>query len=118
MLGKLEIESVLEKSQELDAEETAFGQHAAVLLYAISEILLQGIIHDHHGLTEKCPLLRTSKIEHISQSGDISQGHITPLGCKAITHTGAVNEQRKSIFTAYRAYLAELGQGINRTDLG
>ena len=41
MFGKLEIESVLKKGQELDSEKTPLCKHSSILLDEISEILFQ-----------------------------------------------------------------------------
>ena len=41
MFGKLEIEPVLKKSQELYSEKTSLGKHSSILLDEISEILFQ-----------------------------------------------------------------------------
>ena len=117
MFRKLEIKPVLKKGQELDSEKTSLCKHSSILLDEISEILFQGIIDNHHRLSEEGSLLRTSKIEDVSESSYISKSDIASFRGKSITHAGTIYEQRKPVFTANLTDGLQAGQRIDSTDL-
>ena len=75
--GKIQI--IRHQSIKLNTQQAALGQHTAVLLDEVTEILLQGRIGNDHSLTEESTYLCAANVEHIAQTGNIRHGHIITL---------------------------------------
>ena len=63
LLCQPEVEVVREQGLELDAQKPSLGQHAALLLDEVAEVLLEGWVGNHHRLPEQRPLLGAAKTD-------------------------------------------------------
>lgn len=63
LLRQCKVEVVREQGLELDAQKPSLGQHAALLLDEVAEVLLEGWVGNHHRLPEQRPLLGAAKTD-------------------------------------------------------
>ena len=94
--GKPGVQPVLQKRQKLQPQQPALGQHAAVLLDGIAEILFQLLVGDDQRLPEQRTALGSAQIEYIAQRGVVLQAQVVGGAGKAVGHAGAVHKQRQA----------------------
>ena len=108
----------VQQGQELLTQQAALGQHAAVLLDGIAEILFQRVIGDDHGLAKQCAALGAAQVEHIAQGGVVLQGQVVGFAHQAVGHAGAVHKQVQPQLIAGGRDVGQLGLGVERAHLG
>ena len=87
------VEVVLKQRQELQPQQPALGQHAAVLLDGVPEIPLQVWVGDDHRLPQQRAALGAPNVEHVAQPGQVPQGHVAAPGRQAVAQPGAVQKE-------------------------
>ena len=115
MGGNVKIQVIGHQGIKLDTQQAALGQHAAMLLDEITEILLQVRVRDDHCLTEEGAYLGAADVEHIAQPGDIRQCHIVALRHQAVAQPGTVQEQVQAQLPADTGQLFQLGETVEGT---
>ena len=118
MGGDLEIEVIGHQCVKLDAQQSSLGQHAAVLLDEVAEILVDGGIHDDNRLAEQRAHLGAANVEHITQSCQILHGHIVAFCFQTVTQPGTVQKQVQPQFPAGFGQCFQFRQRIKGAQLG
>ena len=62
------VQIVRHERLELNAKQSALGQHASSLFYAVTEILGQGLVGKHNSLAKQSALFGAAYVEHIGQT--------------------------------------------------
>ena len=107
LFGDLKVQVVGEQHVELDAEQTALGQHAAALLDVVAEIGLDFRVCDDDCFAEQRAHLRAADVEHIAQVAQVAQRHVIFRGGQPVAEPRAVDEEVQS---AARADVVQRGQ--------
>ena len=116
MLRPREIIVVLQCRQKHHAAEPSLGDHAAVMLDHIAEILLQRRIDDNHRFAEKQAIFRTADVETIRQRSQIFERHVALRAGQRAAQPRAVHKEDQSQPVADLAKRFQLVQMIHRAD--
>ena len=116
MLRPREIIVVLQCRQKHHAAEPSLGDHAAVMLDHIAEILLQRRIDDNHRFAEKQAIFRAADVETIRQRGQIFERHVALRAGQRAAQPRAVHKEDQSQPVADLAKRFQLVQMIHRAD--
>ena len=68
MAGDVEVESVGEEGLKLDAEQTSFGEHAAVALDAVAEVAFCLFCCYHNCFAEECAYFCSADVECVGKA--------------------------------------------------
>lgn len=118
LLCQCKVELVREQCLELDAQKPPLGQHSALLLDDVAEVLLQGGIHNHHSLSKERPLLGSADVEHVGKAGNVLQGAVVLGGDKAVAQSGSIDVEGKLEFLAGGGNVLQLRLGVQEAGLG
>ena len=87
------IQVVAEQLEELDAQQSALGKHAALLLDVIAEMLVAiNGIGEYHSLAEQGSHLGAANVEHVAQACNLLQCDVAAFGSESLAQARPVDE--------------------------
>lgn len=118
MTAHLDIESILEKSQELHTLKASLGHQGTMLLNQREEMGEPFRICSNNSLAKQQSALGSTYVEHVTEAGDVGKCEIGDGRCKCITKTGSVEIEGNPVPAADFTQRLELGKSVHRAGLG
>ena len=96
----------------MQSQQAALGQHGAVLLDGVAEILIQIGVIDDNGFAKQRTALGSTQVEHIAQVGVILQVQVIGFAGKAVSHAGTIHKQAQAAVIAGGGKVGQLLLGV------
>ena len=90
------IQVVFHQGIKLNTQQPPLGQHSAVLLDEIAEVLLERRVCDNHRLAKESANLGAANVEHIAEICQVFHGHIIARGSQTVAQPRTIHKQIKS----------------------
>ena len=118
MACNVEVESVGEEGLKLDAEQTAFGKHAAVALDAVAEVALCLFSCDDDGFAKESANLCSTYVERVGKAGEGGEVDVAGRRGESVAEACSVDKERKVVFVADAADVFEFLLAVNCSHFG
>ena len=96
----------------MQPQQAALGQHGAVLLDGVAEILVQIGVIDDNSFAKQRTALGSTQVEHIAQVGVILQVQVIGFTGKAVSHAGTIHKQVQAAVIAGGGKVGQLLLGV------
>lgn len=115
---QLVIQPVGEQRVELHAEQPSLCQKGPVLLGVGEEVTGHAAAREHDRLAAECPAFGAADVEGVGEARDVGQGDVGVGSGQAIGEARTVQVQRDLMAAAERREFFQLGQRVQRAQLG